>query len=128
MTKEEAKNAIKAEFISRYYEWLEDWNSLTEDDFNSKYPNGRGEDTHLKDNQKSVRIFQKYFFQGRWIQAWESAGYEKKTIYALNDDGFLSYECYTSHHARTIGRTEFFYISQKTAKEIWKEMRREERP
>lgn len=121
MTTAEAKSRIKEEFIARYYTWLEDEKNLTDEEFGRKYGWGRGESSPHKDNQKTVGIFQKYFFSGRWIQAWEKAGYEKRTIWQLHDEGFLSYDYHYSSQAKALGKTEFFYISQKTAKEIYKE-------
>ena len=122
MTTAEAKQAIKDEFIKRFYEWLDDEKNLSDNDFGRKYGWGRGENSSLhKDNLKGVACFQKYFFQGRYIQGWEKVGYDRRAIWQLNHEGFLSYQYYSNSQAKALGRTEFYYISQKTAKEIFKE-------
>ena len=122
MTSAEAKARIKEEFMTIYYEWLNDRNELSEKDYGMKYGWQKSDKLmNLKDNLTAVTFFQKYIFTGRWLPAWEKMGYERKAIWELNREGFLSYQMYSNWTARHTGRTDFFFISQKTAKEIYKE-------
>lgn len=120
MTTAEAKAMIKKEFMDGFFEWLKDEAEMPDREYSRKYGYGKGEKVH-KDNLAGVKTYQKYFFQGRYRNGWIKAGYDMAAIYALHDEGFLSYEYYSNWQARQLGRTEFFYISQKTAAAIYKE-------
>lgn len=124
MTTTEARAKISEEFMSRYFEWLKDYEEMADMDYGRKYGWQRNPEIEAKDNMKSLIRFQKYMFSGRWLQEWEKAGYDRKTIWDLNREGFLSYQMYSNWNARASGRTDFYYISQKTAKEIYKGSKR----
>lgn len=128
MTFDEAKAKIEKEFIDRYYEFLEDVNTmdlmdLSRNGFGWKYGILGGENfkaLHGKDTQKNMLWFQTHIFSGRWSYAWEEAGYDRKMIWALHRDGFLSLQYYTNGRARATGKTDFYYINQANAKVIYK--------
>lgn len=115
MTASEAKQRIKEEFMQKYYEWLNDYVNLSNHDYGWKYgwqKNGK----QYKDNQSSVIVFVKYMFSAfRTDDEWEKAGYEREVIHQLNREGFLS--------DTTRRWVRYRYISQATAKQIYKEMK-----
>lgn len=118
----DAKERIKKEYMDAYYEWLEDRFKLSDNEYGRKYGWGKSESVmKLKDSIKAVIVFQKYIFTGRWLPAWEKVGYNRSDIWRLHREGFLSYQMYSNWNARATNRTDFFFISQKTAKEIYKE-------
>lgn len=121
MTTAEAKEMIKKEFIEAYYEWLKDEREMPNDDYGRKYGYLKGDNSPHKDNFESVKVFLDYFFSGRYIQGWVRAGYDRETIWALKNEGFLSYKFYGSYQARIRGKSDFYYINQKTARAIYKE-------
>lgn len=120
MTTEEAKVLIKTEYIESFRQWLDDEKNLGDWEYGRKYGYGKGE-PH-KDNIKGIAVFQKYIFSGRFIQGWVKQGFETKVIWELKKEGFLSYDFYGSSAARARGEQDFYYISQNTAKAIWREM------
>lgn len=122
MATQETKERICNEFMSKYREWLNDAAHMDEYDYSRKYGYKKPE-AEYKDNLKEVTLFQKYFFAGRYLPAWEKAGYDRADIYALHREGFLSYDYDSSWKARQLKKTDFYYISQKTAKEIYKAYR-----
>lgn len=117
----DAKMHIAKEFISKYIEWLNDHNNpeMSDRDYGRKYGWGKFP-ADMKDTQKSMLWFQGHIFSGRYIWAWKEIGIDKETVYELRRVGFLSYDCCTSHKARMLGKTDFYYISQNKAKEIYK--------
>lgn len=120
---EDAKQKIADEFISKYYEFLADVPNGESNDFGWKYGfkfTDEGKADHSKDTIKNLCWFQSRVFSGRFIPEWEKAGYSKYTIWELSNQGFLSWQEYSNWQARATGRTSFYYISQKTAKEIYK--------
>ena len=122
MTKEMAREKIIEEFMSKYYEWLKDREELSNQEYGMKYGWGKSEKLmSLKDNLTAVTFFQKYIFSGRWLPQWEKQGYERHIIWELHRSGFLSHDYWTNSNARASGRTDFFYLSQKVAKEVYKE-------
>lgn len=121
MTTTEAKKMISEEFLKLYREWLEDYENMGEREYGKKYGWGRNPEIEVKDGLKAVVMFQKYVFSGRYIQGWKDAGYDSRVIWELKKDGFLSYQYYSNWEARMRGRQDFLYISQKTAKQIYKE-------
>lgn len=118
----EIKLRIAKEFIAKYLEWLSDYNNteLADKDYGWKYGWRRGAVDVMKDTQKSMLWFQSHIFSGRHICGWEKEGVDRATVYALHRDGFFSYDFCTSHHARMLGKADFYYISQSKAKEIYK--------
>ena len=116
----EARERISKEFIENYYIWLTDRNTLDVKSFGKKYGCEYTERTPSKDSIKAVVSFQKYIFAGRYINAWEQAGYDKHAIWELHSEGFLSLDQDNSWQAHQLGKVDFYYISQKTAKEIYK--------
>ena len=117
MTAAEAKERIKEEFIRRYYEWLDDEQNLSDHDYGWKYGWLKCETLH-KDNQKSVLAFQKYIFSAyRSAVAWEKEGYTRQDIWQLAREGFLSEQ---ERKEYGVWRT-YYFISQRIAKEIYKE-------
>ena len=125
----EAKAMIEKEFIDRFYEFIQDvktMDTLTAGaEFSKKYGLfGRDESfkiNHSKDTQKNLLWFQANIFSGRWETNWKKAGYDPRTIWLLHRDGFLSLQEYSNGMARATGRTSFYYISQATAKQIYKQ-------
>lgn len=132
MTVNEAKEMIAKEFIDKYYEFLNDVNTMDVTDtsrggFAWKYGFIGGENfkkLHGKDTQKNLLWFQANVKSGRWLYNWEKVGYDRKTIWALYHEGFLSCQYYTNSMARATGQTEFYYINQANAKVIYKENKR----
>lgn len=117
----DAKQMIKKEFMDRYYQWLEDYKSLPDDDYGWKYGWQKNHNKPImKDNQQSVVIFQKYIFSGRWMPDWVKAGYNSSDLWKLRDDGFLSAQYYWGSGRRN---GDWVYISQRVAKEIYKEFK-----
>lgn len=126
MTGLEAKKAISKEFMEKYYEFVEDVRTKPENDRDFAWKYGyvltaNIKDRFGKDNQTNLVFFQKYIFSGRWLPEWEKIGYAKEIIWQLHRDGFLSYQMYSNWNARASGKTNFYYISQKTAIEIYKD-------
>lgn len=125
MTAAEARAKIENEFLERYHEWFEDRTALTDREYADKYGWMKSEVLmNLKDNLTAVAFFQKYIFSGRWMPAWVKAGYDRNAIWQLSNEGFLSYQMYSNYMARATGKTDFYYLSQKTAKEIYKAHKR----
>ena len=123
MTTEEARKKIEQEFIDKYYEFHKDLKELCDKDFGKKYGitlTEEGKKKYSKDSQASVIFFQKNIFCGRYLPHWIEVGFEKHIIWQLHKIGFLSYQCFYNHNAIVMGRTDFYYISQATAKEIYK--------
>jgi len=123
MTFDEAKKSIAKEFISKYLEWIADYNNteLTASDYGRKYGYSRSEETKTqKDTQANLVWFQANIYSGKYIGGWERVGYEKSMIYNLHQMGFLSYQYYSNYQARQTGHSDFYYINQAKAKEIYK--------
>lgn len=117
----EAKLMIAKEFIDKYLEWLSDYNSseLTEREYANKYGWGKGS-PEMKDTQKSMLWFQGHIYSGKYTWSWKAAGIDLRTLVELHRAGFLSYDYCTSYKARMLGKTDFYYISQAKAKEIYR--------
>lgn len=120
MTTNEAKEKICAEFIDKFHEWISDYADMPDAEYGRKYGWQKNPEIPAKNDMKSLMRFQKYIFSGMWLPAWEKAGYERNVIWDLHREGFLSYQMYSNWTARHTGRTDFYYISQKTAKDIYK--------
>ena len=123
MTFDEAKKNIAKEFISKYLEWIADYNNteLTVSDYGRKYGYSRSEETKTQNDTQAILVwFQANIYSGKYIGGWERAGYEKSMIYNLHQMGFLSYQYYSNYQARQTGRSDFYYINQAKAKEIYK--------
>ena len=114
----EAKLKIAKEFISKYLEWLNDHNNpeMSDRDYGRKYGWGKHTES-LKDTQKTMLWFQSHVFSGKYRNQWKAEGINPFELY---QDGFLSYDHCTSWKARQLGKTDFFYINQNKAKEIYK--------
>lgn len=117
----EAKLKIASEFISKYLEWMNDHNNadLSDREYGRKYGWGRSEEP-VKDTQKSMLWFQGHIFSGKYVKQWRADGIEP---FDLHRAGFLSYDYCSSWKARQLGKTDFFYINQNKAKEIYKAYR-----
>ena len=115
----EAKMQIAKEFIDRYQTWLQDYNNMPEKEYGKKYGWGKNSES-MKDTQKSMIWFQSHVFSGRYIYGWKDAGIDQATVYALHRCGFFSYDYCTSSRARALGKTDFYYLNQSKAKEIYK--------
>ena len=120
MTVAEAKAKIAEEWIGGYYEWLRDEKEMPEMEYGRKYGFLKGENPH-EDNFETVKVYLEYFFGGRWMYQWEKAGYSREIIWELNREGFLSYKEYSNWRARNTGKTQWFFISQRVARQIYKE-------
>ena len=118
MTVNEAKMQIAREFIDKYVEWMTDHNNpeMSDRDYGWKYGYGKHKEP-FKDTQKAVIYFQRYIFSGKYLNQWKADGINP---FELHKAGFLSYDYCTSHKARILGKTDFFYINQNKAKEIYK--------
>jgi hypothetical protein len=123
MDKGEAKERITAEFIAKYNEWLNEKANLTKLEYAQKYGFYKTEKVvALKDNLTAVTYFQSNIYKGKWAYQWVREGYEFEILKQLAHDGFLSHTQYYNLHKHP--DTDYFYISQKTAKLIYKEARR----
>lgn len=119
-----AKEKISSEFINRYNDFMRDLPNGDTIEFGRKYGirlTEEGIQEHSKDNLKNVSWFQQWIFSGRWLPEWEREGFNRYQIWALNKQGFLSHQEYSNWNARATGKTDYYYISQKIAKEIYKE-------
>lgn len=121
MTTKEAKIKIATEFVHRYNEWLSDSNNseLTDREYGKKYGYGKSA-TEKKDTQANMLWFQAHIFSGRFLNGWEKEGFERNTIYNLHQEGFLAYDYNSSWEARQLNKSNFYYINQAKAKEIYK--------
>ena len=118
-----AKEKISKEFLDRFDEFLQDVPNGGTWDFGKKYGftlTEKGIQDHSKDTIKNLMWFQSRVFSGRYIPDWEKAGYNRYVIWDLANQGFLSLQEYSNWNARATGRTSFYYINQKVAKEIYK--------
>lgn len=124
MTKAEVQTAIKKEFMERYEQWMIDRFDLNDHDYGWKYGWCKSENLmNLKDSIKAVTIFQKYIFSGKYMQTWEKEGYTRHELWELVRDGWLSEDYSCSSKAIREGKTNFIYLSQRVAKEVWREAR-----
>lgn len=114
----EAKMQIAKEFISKYTEWIADHNNaeMSNRDYGWKYGYYKSAEP-VKDTQKTMLWFLGHIFHGKYLYQWKADGIDPFELYRA---GFLSYDCCTSHKARILGKTDFFYIRQEKAKEIYK--------
>ena len=126
----ETKSKICDEFIGRFHEFISDVTNLisgemTEFNFGKKYGftfrTPEIAKKHIKENLTNIAFFQKNVFCGKYTKGWENSGYNIRVVWKLKDEGFLSYDYNYSSRARADGKTDFFYISQETAKKIFKE-------
>lgn len=127
---EETKERIIKEFIDGFYKFISDVNQcisgeMTEYDFGKKYGftfrDMEIAKKHTKETLSNVAFFQKNVSSGKYTKGWKDSGYDINVIWKLKDIGFLSYDYNYSSRAKVEGRTDFFYISQETAKKIFKE-------
>lgn len=124
-----AWNRICEEFIHEFLEFIKDVESvisenMTEYNFGRKYGFIIHKNllaNHTKKNLTNLTFFQKNVSSGRYTDGWKKAGYDMKDIYELKNAGLLSYKYNYGSHARMTGRTDFYFISQETAKKIFKE-------
>lgn len=124
MTKEEARAEIQREFMERYDQWMVDRFELDDHDYGWKYGWTKSEKLMtLKDSIKAVTMFQKYIFSGRYLPKWEAKGFERRVLWDLVKDGWLSEDVAWSSQAIREGKENWIYISQRTAKEIWRAVR-----
>lgn len=121
MSTNEVKERICQEYIAKYHEWLTDYAEMPDLEYGMKYGWQKNPELIVKDSIKAITYFQKYIFSGRWLPAWEREGYDRRSIWDLNREGFLSYQEYGNWTARATGRTDFYFISQKTARQIWRD-------
>lgn len=117
----EAKMNVAKEFIDKYIEWLNDHNNpqMSNQEYGKKYGWGKM-NSEMKDTQKSILWFQSHIFSGRYIWAWKEVGIDSAMVHELHRIGFFSYDYHSSYRARMLGKTDFYYISQNKAKEIYK--------
>ena len=118
----EARERISNEFMDRYRQWLKDYIELNDHDYGWKYGWQKNKNKPvLKDCIKTLMTFQQYIFSGRYLPDWEKSGYDRHVIWQLYHDRFLSNKEYSNWQARSTGRTSLYFISQATAKAIYKE-------
>ena len=120
MTLSEAKEKISRELMNGFVEWIRDWDVLSDYDFGRKYYYGKRK-VKPKFNFESLKGYMNDEFNGMWLPHWVKEGYPREIIYQLHREAWLSYQEYSNWRARNTGHTDFYYISQRTAKEIWKE-------
>lgn len=120
MTTIEAREKISLELIQAFREWLDDYKNLPDREFSKKYAFGKGF-TEKKYNFACLKVFMEYEFCGRWLQGWVKEGYPREIIWKLHREKFLSLDEYSNWEARHTGRTSFYYVSQRVAREIWKQ-------
>jgi len=119
MTTMEAKERIGQELIDSFGEWIRDWDEMPDSEFGRKYGWGKGSN-RPKWNFEGLKHFMDLVFGGRWLPHWVKEGYPREVIIDLNREKWLSYQEYSNWHARATGRTQWYYIPQRTAREIWK--------
>ena len=122
MTIEETRVKIEQEFMNRFYEFINDVNEkeINDRDFGWKYGYVLTESMKKKfskGTQSNLMWFQSHIFSGKYLQQWKADGINPIELHRI---GFLSYDYCSSHKARMLGKTDFYYISQATAKEIYK--------
>lgn len=119
MTTAEAKEIIKKDFMDGYHQFLTDVAELNDHDFGWKYGwQKSGRTSEVKDNIKGVTLYQKYFSKARTAEKMEQIfGIEKKVIWELVNEKWLSEQIgYWKNPSK-------YFVSQKLAKEIWRESR-----
>ena len=94
----------------------QDLNSADMTNIVSGYDWGRSAEP-VKDTQKSMLWFHGHIFNGKYLRQWKEEGINP---FELHRAGFLSYDYCSSWKARQLGKTNFFYINQNKAKEIYK--------
>lgn len=121
MTKEEARAALQNDFMSRYTQWLEDYNNtgMSDKEYGHKYGWSRSPRIPvMKDGIKAVVDFQKYMEHARTAdQISRDTGVNRENVWALRHDGWLS----AGDSNRN--RATYYWVNQKTAKEIWRAAR-----
>ena len=120
MTTIEAKEKISRELIDSFREYLKDWDEMPDSEFGKKYGWGKGS-SRPQYSFETLKGFMDDIFGGRWLPDWVSEGYPREVIWELHHDKWLSLQEYSNYRARMTGRTSFYYISQRTAREIWKQ-------
>lgn len=127
MTYNEAKLRIARDFINRYVEWLGDRNNdeMSNMDYAHKYgwskiSFGETKPKQMKNNQSTIIWFQSHIYCGHYIDEWSKMGIDKQVVYQLHKEGFFSYDYCSSYKARMLGRTDFYYINQTKAKELYR--------
>ena len=117
MNIQEVMMQIAKEFISKYTEWLNDHNDadLTDGEYGRKYGWYKSAEP-VKDTQKTMLWFHGHIFNGKYLSQWKADGIDPIELHRI---GFLSYDYCTSHKARILGKTDFYYINQNKAKEIY---------
>jgi len=120
MTTTEAKEKIAKELIDSFLEWLRDYDEMPDFEFGRKYGWGKGT-SKPKWNFEGLKKFMDLVFGGRWLPYWVKEGYPREVIIELRREGWLSYQEYSNWNARATGRTDWYYIPQRTAREIWKQ-------
>ena len=108
MTTAEAREKIKKEWIDGFYEWLDDEANMEDMEFGKKYGWLKGQTRH-KDNWEGAKKYLQYFFAGRYLPNWEKAGYERRAIWGLYEEGWLSYTLYSNSRARAAAETSDKY-------------------
>ena len=112
--------------MERFYEWLKDEAEMPEKEYGRKYGYGKSEIPH-KDNLKGLTVFTKYFGFAGYGKDLKKAGYEMNEIWQLKQEGFLSYTFYSNYTARSLKEQDWYYISQRVAREIYKETKEAEK-
>ena len=126
---EDAKKSISEEFVSRFYEFADDAVAFgTTTEFGRKYGIYFRDEAKAAQRAKptlaNIAWFQQNIYCGRNLPAWEKAGYPKQMIWMLHKIGFLSEQYNSGWQARVTGTGSFYYISQATAKEIFRQYKR----
>ena len=119
MTTMEAKERIGQELLDSFREWLRDYDEMPDFEFGQKYGWGKGQNKP-KENFEGLKRFMDLIFGGRWLPHWVKEGYPREVIIDLNREKWLSYQEYSNWRARATGKTDWYYIPQRTAREIWK--------
>ena len=126
MTTMEAKEKISTELMDSFREWLRDWDEMPDSDFGWKYGWRKGPNKP-EENFDGLKRFMDLIFGGRWLPHWVKEGYPREVIIDLSCEKWLSYKGYSNWNARATGRTDWYYIPQRTAREIWKKWKEEQK-
>lgn len=113
-----AKEMISNEFIARFYVWLDDYANMEDREYARKYGWHKSSKKY-GDSLASVMYFQSRIYDGRTTINSASAGYDLDELRELSKVGFLS----TQQRKWVIN----YYISQRTAKQIYMEHKEQER-
>lgn len=116
---DETRDRISAEYMAHYYEWLHDEAEMSDSDYGRKYGWGKGEIRHT-DCLASLKVYNRYWGWGAYLPRLKRQGFDSHELWELRKEGFLSYKAYSSWRACQLHETDWFFISERTAVQIYK--------